>query len=66
MRSPLHAWVSTIRLLFIPHVSAMTPQHAHPGGVPIRARRMSMIDRSSCLSITPPERPESPQKPLRT
>ena len=36
MRGPLHAWVSTIRLLFIPHVGGMTPQHAHPGGVPIR------------------------------
>ena len=37
MRSPLHAWVSTIRLLFIPRAGGMTPQHAPPGGVPIEA-----------------------------
>ena len=29
--------MSTIRLLFIPPADAMTPQHAHPGGVPIEA-----------------------------
>jgi hypothetical protein len=36
------------------------------GGVPIRARRTAMMHRSSCLSIAPPERLESPQKLLWT
>ncbi len=51
-----------LRLLFISRAGAMTPQHAHPGGVPIRARRMAMMHRAGSipfprtgeLSVSPP------------
>jgi len=39
--------VTRIILLLIPRAGAMTPQHAHPGGVPIEAGVNTVLGRAT-------------------